>query len=142
MGVEVWGRRRRRREENLLKAFLFLLLDLTDCHTQSTPSLSLIPHSQSLFVSTATASHISLTTLPSPTTPQPPRPPAIANAVIITVPQQHREPGQERGDVTWTEETERATGWRMEGGENGRESKGEKERAKEESGKAQSLMDR
>lgn len=101
--VEGWGGERRR-EEDLVRAFLFLLFDLTDCHTQSTPSLSLLPslaeslcfHGNRLPCLPDNAPPLpSLTntsTIPPPTLSS-----SIANAAIITVPQRHGESGQERG---------------------------------------------
>lgn len=94
-----------KREENLVSAFLFLLFNLAGCHTQSTPPPSLHPSiprsSQSLFVSKATASHVSLTTGPLPIHPPPLPTPlptiSIANAVITTVSQRRGESGRERG---------------------------------------------
>lgn len=82
--------RKRGRVEDLVRAFLFLLFDLTDCHTQSTPSLSLHP-------SLAESLCFHGNRLPClPDNAPPPQPP-ISNAVIITVPQRHGESGQERG---------------------------------------------
>ncbi|TKS80317.1 hypothetical protein D9C73_013450 [Collichthys lucidus] len=103
-----------------------------------------IPHSQSLFVSTATASCVSLTTPPLPphqhsTAPSPPPqppPPPLANAVIITVLQRHRESGQEWGrrDVDGGDRK----GKEMEGEENGRNGGGKgkgKGRGKQKAGR-------
>lgn len=58
MGMEVWEREKEK-EEDLDRAFLFLLLDLAHCHTQSSLPSSL---TRRVFVSTATTSHVSLTT--------------------------------------------------------------------------------
>lgn len=102
VGVEGCGGRRRKRKKrvgDLVRAFLFLLFDLTDCHTRSTPSPSLHwPIVESLCFQ---GNHFSTSPwrLPLPT-PQ--------SAAIIPVPQRHRESGLEREDVMPMEETERA----------------------------------
>lgn len=138
-GVEVWGGEEGREGGRRILSECFYFYSPTSLTV--TPSSPLhypsIPHSQSLFVATATASHVSLTTPPQPPTPTPisfpantPQPPptphpllpsSIANAVIITVSQQHGESEQEKGRRVWKEETERAARWRMEGEENGRD---------------------
>lgn len=104
-----------KREENLVSAFLFLLFNLAGCHTQSTPPPSLHPpiprSSQSLFVSKATASHVSLTTGPLPT-----HPPHNLNRQCSDYHGVAATRGawpREGEDVMWTEETERAGRRRM-----------------------------
>lgn len=113
----------RKREENLVSAFLFLLFNLAGCHTQSTPPPSLHPpiprSSQSLFVSKATASHVSLTTGPLPTHLPPSLPPTLPHNLNRQCSDYHGVAAtrgawpREGEDVMWTEETERAGRRRM-----------------------------
>lgn len=122
--------RERRRGEDLVRAFLFLLFDLTDCHTQSTPSLSLLPSLAESLCFHGNRLPCLLDNAPSPRTPpQPPHlPPSIANAAIITVLLRHGSLGWRGEDVTWKEETERAE----ETERKTRGMEGEEERAKRE----------
>ena len=102
--------------EDLVRAFLFLHLDLTDCHTQSTPSLSFHPS-----VTESLCFHGNhLLCLPDnapPDTRQPPTPCTPYHqcsdndgaAAIQGV------WAGEREDVTWMEDKERAKRQRMEG---------------------------
>lgn len=72
-GVEVWGGEEGREGGRRILSECFYFYSPTSLTV--TPSSPLhypsIPHSQSLFVATATASHVSLTTPPQPPTPTP-----------------------------------------------------------------------
>lgn len=118
--------------EDLVRAFLFLHFDLTDCHTQSTPSLSFHPsvteslcfHGNHLLclpdnAPPPTHTHTNTRQPPAPCTPNRQCSDNDGAAAIQGV------WAGEREDVTWMEEKERAKRQRMEG---------EKERAKAERG--------
>lgn len=134
-GVEVWGGRKRRREEDLVRVFLFLLFDLTDCHTQSTPSLSLHPYlAESLcFYGNR------LPCLPDnaphqhPHSPLPTPLPQSPMQWLLRCRSDTGSLGRRGEDVTWMEETERAKRWRMEGEERAKRKRG-RSREMEEGG--------
>lgn len=103
------GRERREGGRRILSVHFYFYSSTSLTVTPSPPlHYPSIPRLQSLFVSKATASHVSLTTSP-PTSPShlvphrhptaltPPHQISIANAVIITVSQRRGESGRESG---------------------------------------------